>query len=64
MSGGGQDLSALQHEVERSRDELAETVDRLTAKLDKRPSSRSVAAVAAALAVTVGLVLVLRRRHR
>lgn len=65
MSGSEpQDLAALQHDVERSREELAETIDQLTAKLDRRPSSRTMAVVAAALAATVALVVVLRRRQR
>lgn len=64
MSGGGNDIAALQADVERSRDELAATIDELTARLDKRPSPTVLAAGAGIAAAIVTLVVVLRRRRR
>lgn len=64
MSGGRDDLAALQADVERSRGELAETVDQLTAKLDKRPSAKAVATGAAIATGVVVLLVALRRRRR
>ncbi|MBA2953264.1 DUF3618 domain-containing protein [Nocardioides sp. MAH-18] len=76
MSGTGNDVDAIQADVERTREELAETVDLLAAKLDVKARVRdqvttadgrptpAVLAVAGALAGLVALVVVLKIRRR
>lgn len=76
MSGTGNDVEAIQADVERTREELADTVDQLAAKLDVKARVRdrvttadgrptpAVLAVAGAVVGLVALALVLKIRRR
>jgi len=76
VSGTRDEIAALQTDVERTREELADTVDQLAAKLDVksrvrdrvttddgRPTPAGLAVCGAALATVVLLVVVRRRRR-
>lgn len=76
MSGTHNDVDALQQDVERTREELAETVDLLAAKLDVktrvrdqvttadgRPTPTVLAAAGLALGLVAILVVVKIRRR-
>ena len=76
MSGTGNDVAAIQADVERTREELAETVDLLAAKLDVKTRVRdqvttadgrptpAVLAVAGVLVGLVALAVVVKIRRR
>jgi hypothetical protein len=76
VSGTGNDVAAIQADVERTREELAETVDQLAAKLDVKARLRdrvttadgkpepAVLAVAGAVLVGVIVLVVVRGRRR
>lgn len=76
MSAGPQDPAALQADIERTREDLAQTVDQLTAKLDVksrvresvttdgRPATPVLVAGGVVLAGVVAMIIMTVRRRR